>query len=104
MYQEDGGCRYYLGNYGEPVRNDWHEDDDGNWYWHDGAGIMVCNTWKKAADGKWYYLGADGKMKRNSWVLWKEELYRLNEDGSVFEGKLDMETDEDGRLHICKPF
>lgn len=99
-YQEDGGWRYYLGNTGEPVRNDWHEDDDGNWYWHDGSGIMVCDTWKKAADGKWYYLGADGKMKRNSWVIWKEELYRLNEDGSVFSGKLDIETNEEGGFRI----
>src|SRR5699024_12108999 len=27
-YQEEGGWRYYLGNTGEPVRNDWHRSEE----------------------------------------------------------------------------
>ena len=60
-HQEDGGWRFYLGNTGEPVRNNWYKDGE-DWYWFDGAGMMVYDTWKTGKDGRWYYLGTDGKM------------------------------------------
>ncbi len=40
---EDGGRRYYNGDTGRCVCNDWREVD-GRWYWFDGFGRMVCNT------------------------------------------------------------
>ena len=96
-HQEDGGWRFYLGDTGEPVRNNWYKDGD-NWYWFDGAGMMVSNTWKTDSTGKWYYLGEDGKMLTDTWVVWKNELYRLNEDGSMFEGQMVLQTDGKGAL------
>ena len=81
-YHEDGGWRFYLGNTGEPVRNNWYKDGD-NWYWFDGAGMMVYDTWKTGADDRWYYLGTDGKMLRDTWLLLGQELFRLNPDGGI---------------------
>ncbi len=97
-YQENGGWRFYLGDTGEPVRNAWYKDGE-DWYWFDGAGMMVRETWKTGSDGKWYYLGRCGKMLKNTWVVWKNELYRLNEDGSMFEGEIHLQTDSKGALH-----
>lgn len=59
---EDGGWRYYLGDTGLCVRNNWYKDGQ-DWYWFDGAGMMVRNTWYKYKDA-WYYLGDDGAMCR----------------------------------------
>ncbi len=95
--EEDGGWRFYLGNTGEPVRNDWYLDGE-DWYWFNGAGMMVHDTWKTDSEGKWYYLNSNGAMARNQWVVWKEELYRLTEDGSMFEGSVCLQTDEKGAL------
>jgi N-acetylmuramoyl-L-alanine amidase len=39
-------------------------------------------------------------MAKNQWIIWKEELYRVTEDGSMFEGKMSLSTDEKGALHI----
>ncbi|NBH71686.1 hypothetical protein D3Z51_06540 [Clostridiaceae bacterium] len=95
--EEDGGWRFYLGNTGEPVRNDWYLDGE-DWYWFDGAGMMVTDNWKAGSDGKWYFLGSDGAMVKSQWVVWKEELYRLTGDGSLFEGAVCLWTDEKGAL------
>lgn len=95
--EEDGGWRFYLGNTGEPVRNDWYKDGD-SWYWFDGAGLMVYDTWKTGSDGKWYYLKADGIMAREQWIVWKQELYRVMKDGTLFEGTMELRTDERGAL------
>ena len=97
--EENGGWRFYLGNTGNYVANDWYKDGE-NWYWFDGAGMMVSNTWKTGSDGKWYYLKPDGAMARNSWVVWKDDLYRVNADGSMFEGKICLETDDEGAMCI----
>lgn len=96
-YEEDGGWRFYLGDTGDPVRNNWYQDGD-DWYWFDGAALMVHDTWKTDSKGVWYYLGSDGAMERDTWVIWKQELYRLNPDGSLFEGALELVTDEKGAL------
>ncbi|EXG85151.1 negative regulator of beta-lactamase expression [Clostridium sp. ASBs410] len=97
--EEEGGWRLYLGNTGNYVTNDWYKDGE-NWYWFDGAGFMVKDTWKTGSDGKWYYLNNNGSMAKNQWIIWKEELYRVTEDGSMFEGKMNLSTDEKGALHI----
>ena len=62
--------------------------------------MMVSDTWKTGKDGRWYYLGPDGKMMKNTWVIWKNELYRLKEDGSMFEGTMTLKTDDRGALVI----
>ncbi|MDR2025589.1 MAG: hypothetical protein LBQ71_20625 [Hungatella sp.] len=56
--QEDGGWRYYLGNTGQPVRNDWVYAD-GKWY---GFAVKVTNTWYQHK-GDCYYPGADEAME-----------------------------------------
>ncbi len=98
-YQEEGGWRYYLGNTGNPVKNDWHKSGR-DWYWFDGAGFMIHNDWKTGSDGKWYYLKENGAMAKDEWAIWKGELYRLTEDGSLFEGGLCLNTDEKGALVV----
>lgn len=62
--------------------------------------MMVSKTWKTGADGRWYYLGSDGKMLKDSWLLLGNELYRLNEDGSTFEGRLALNTNKRGALVV----
>lgn len=94
--KEDGGWRYYQGDTGQPIRNAWHKDKDGEWYWHNEAGFMVCETWKTGADGTWYYLGPDGRMQKDTWVLDQGRLYRLNKDGSMFQGEVYLKTDYTG--------
>lgn len=100
--EEDGGWRFYLGNTGEPVRNAWYQDG-ADWYWFDGAGMMIHDNWKTGSDGTWYYLTPGGAMAKNQWVVWKNELYRVTEDGSMFEGQLCLKTDEKGAFQPWNP-
>ena len=97
-HQEEGGRRFYLGDTGEPVRNAWYKDGE-DWYWFDGAGMMVRNTWKTDSKGLWYYLGSSGAMLKDTWIVWKGELYRVKEDGSMFLGSLNLKTDDKGAFH-----
>ena len=62
--------------------------------------MKVCNAWKAGKDGKWYYLGPDGKMLRDTWLLLGQELYRLDPDGSMFQGTDDF---ADGWQRGIKP-
>lgn len=96
-YQEDGGWRFYLGNTREPVRNNWYQDGE-DWYWFDGAGMMVHDTWKTDSKGYWYYLGSSGAMAKDEWIIWKGELYRVGQDGKMFEGEMHLKTDGRGAL------
>lgn len=96
-YQEEGGWRFYLGDTGLYVANDWYKDGE-DWYWFDGAGMMVHDNWKTGSDGRWYYLTNSGAMARDQWIIWKEELYRATGDGSMFEGEMYLKTDEKGAL------
>ena len=98
-WQRDGTrWQYRLEDSKETVKSSWQKDGS-DWYWFDGAGMMVRETWKTGSDGKWYYLGRCGKMLKNTWVVWKNELYRINEDGSMFEGEIHLQTDSKGALH-----
>ena len=96
--EEDGGWRYYLGNTGEPVRNDWHQDPDGSWYWFDGAGMMVTNAWRQDQAGKWYYLGSDGRMVTDCVLGIDTEAYAFDDTGVMRTGKLTLHTNERGAL------
>ncbi|RFZ79476.1 N-acetylmuramoyl-L-alanine amidase [Lacrimispora amygdalina] len=97
--EDENGWRFYLGNTGDYVKNNWYQDGE-TWYWFDEAGYMVKDTWKTGSDGKWYYLDIDGKMAKDQWVIWKNELYRLTSDGSMYEGELRLNTDKNGALQI----
>lgn len=93
--QEDNGWRFYLGDTGLPVRNDWLQDQD-KWYWFNGAGIMVANTWYQYKGG-WYYLGSDGAMVKGlqaSGGKW----YYLDEDGKMATEPVTLTPDQDGAL------
>jgi hypothetical protein len=93
--QEDGGWRYYNGDTGLPVRNDWLYDQD-KWYWFNAAGIMVTSTWY-LYKGDWYYLGADGAMVKGlqaSGGKW----YYLGQDGKMATEPVTLTPEQDGAL------
>lgn len=98
--EEDGGWRFYLGDTGNYVTNDWYQDGK-DWYWFNGAGMMVSSTWKTGVDGAWYFLMENGAMAKESWIIWKDELYRVDEDGSMVEGELRLATDDRGAFKIA---
>lgn len=93
--QEYNGWRFYLGDTGQPIRNDWLQDQD-KWYWFDGAGMMVTSTWYQYK-GEWYYLGADGAMVKGlqaSGGKW----YYLDQDGKMATDPVTLTPDHDGVL------
>ena len=59
---ENSGERFYLGDSGQYVTNDWYKDGD-KWYWFDGNGHMVADVWYQYK-GSWYYLSQDGSMAK----------------------------------------
>lgn len=94
--EEDGGRRFYNGDTGLCVRNDWVQVD-GKWYWFDGAGMMVTNTWYKY-NGAWYYLGPDGVMCKTQLVENSGKIYAVDADGKMVTGKILLSTLSDGVL------
>ncbi|SET80256.1 N-acetyl-anhydromuramyl-L-alanine amidase AmpD [Lacrimispora sphenoides] len=92
---EDNGWRFYLGDTGLPIRNDWLQDQD-KWYWFDGAGMMATSTWYQYKGG-WYYLGSDGAMVKGlqaSGGKW----YYLDEDGKMAIEPVTLTPDQNGAL------
>ena len=92
---EDGGERFYLGNSGKYVKNDWYQYED-RWYWFDGAGHMVTDTWYQY-NGDWYYLGQDGAMVKgllNDNGKW----YYLDGDGRMTTEPVTLTPDKNGAL------
>ena len=81
-YQENGGWRFYLGDTGNYVKNDWYLDDSGRWAWFDGAGMAIYDTWYKDR-GLWYYFGSDCYMISSQWLDYNGEQYYLTADGSM---------------------
>ena len=98
--QEAGIWRYYHGDTGEPVRNDWHRDPDGRWYWFDGSGVMVANAWKQDRVGKWYYLGSDGAMVTGRLMQIGDEVFAFGQDGAMLRGEIRCRCNERGALTI----
>lgn len=93
--QEAGGWRYYNGDTGQYVRNDWVHDGQ-DWYWFDGAGIMVCNTWYRYKDA-WYYLGDDGAMCTGQ-VTVDGKWYIMDNAGRMIMEPVTLTPDQDGAL------
>lgn len=94
-HQEDSGWRYYNGDTGRAVRNDWVQDQD-KWYWFDGAGLMVTNVWYKYK-GDWYYLGHDGAMVKGLQAV-DGQWYYLDQDGKMSTQPVTLTPDQDGAL------
>lgn len=93
--QEDNGWRFYLGDTGLPVRNDWVMDQD-KWYWFNGAGIMITNTWYQYKLD-WYYLGADGAMVKGLQAS-GSKWYYLDKDGKMATDLVILTPGQDGAL------
>lgn len=94
--EEDGGWRFYNGDTGECVRNDWVQSQD-KWYWFNGAGMMVTNTWYKY-NQDWYYLGPDGAMCRSQLVVSSGKIYAVDSQGKMVTGEIRLSTLLDGSL------
>ncbi len=96
--QEDGGWRFYNGDNGEYVRNNWHHDIEKDlWYWFDGAGMMVTNTWYQYKGG-WYYLNADGVMLKGTLIAESEKVYCLDSEGKMVVEPVMLTPGQDGAL------
>lgn len=94
-YQEDGGWRFYLGNTGHYITNNWYEDA-GKWYWFRGDGLMVHDTWYMYK-GAWYYLGSDGAMVKGQQTI-AGKWYVMDEDGKMLTDPVTLVPDQDGAL------
>ena len=94
--KEDGGWRYYNGDTGLPVRNDWVQDQD-KWYWFNAAGIMVTNTWYQY-NKVWYYLGPDGAMCQSQLVENSGKIYAVDFDGKMITEPVMLTPDQNGAL------
>lgn len=95
--EEDGGWRFYNGDTGLPVRNDWYHDVEKDlWYWFDGAGIMITNKWYQYKGG-WYYLGADGVMVKGLQDI-SGRWYYLDQDGKMVMQPVTFTPGPDGAL------
>lgn len=92
---EDGVRRYYNGDTGQCVRNDWREVD-GKWYWFDGYGRMVTDAWYQYK-GSWYYLGTDGAMVKGLQAV-DGKWYCLDQDGRMATEPVTLTPDSDGAL------
>ena len=96
--EEDGGWRFYNGDSGECIRNDWYHDKEKDlWYWFDGAGMMITNTWYKY-NGEWYYLEPDGAMCKSQLVLNSGKIYAVDAGGKMITGEILVSTLSDGAL------
>lgn len=96
-HDEDGGLRFYNGDTGDCIRNDWREVD-GKWYWFDGAGQMVTDVWYQYK-GSWYYLGSDGAMTRGLQEV-DGKWYYLCQDGKMETEPVILTPDQDGALQF----
>lgn len=94
--QEGDNWKYYNGDTGLPVCNDWVQVD-GKWYWFDGAGNMIKNTWYQHK-GAWYYLGPDGAMCTSQLVENSGKIYAVDADGKMVTGEIVLTTLSDGAL------
>lgn len=93
--KEDGGWRFYLGDNGRYVKNDWYKDGN-TWYWFRGDGLMVTSTWYQYHGG-WYYLGSDGAMLTGQQTI-DGKWYVLDADGKMLTEPVTLTPDNDGAL------
>ena len=92
---ENGGERFYLGDSGQYVANNWYKDGD-KWYWFDGNGHMVADVWYQYK-GSWYYLSQDGSMAKGLQAV-DGKWYYLDQDGRMATDPVLLVPDKDGAL------
>lgn len=80
-YNEDG-WKFYLGDTGECVRNNWYSDSTGRWAWFDATGKAISNNWYEC-EGNWFWFGPDCYMYSSQWITYKGNQYYLTSDGSM---------------------
>ena len=80
-YKENDGWRFYLGDTGNYVKNDWYLDSVG-YAWFDGNGMAIHDTWYQYKD-QWYYFGSDCYMVSAQWIEYEGNQYYLTVDGSM---------------------
>lgn len=96
--EEDGGWRFYNGDTGECVRNNWrHDKEKDQWYWFDGNGMMITNKWYKY-NGDWFFLGADGVMCKSQLVADNGKIYAVNKNGEMVTEPVKLTPGDDGAL------
>lgn len=93
--EEQGGWRFYLGNTGTFIANNWYEYKE-KWYWFDGDGKMVTNVWYLYKES-WYYLGPDGAMIKGL-VDVSGKWYYLDDNGEMATDPITLTPDQNGAL------
>lgn len=76
---ENNGWRYYLGNTGNYIKNDWYCDGS-RWAWFNGDGMAVHDTWY-LYKGCWYYFDSSCYMAEEQWISYKGHDYYMQYDG-----------------------
>lgn len=93
--EENGGWRFYLGDTGDYVKNDWYKDGE-NWYWFDGAGMMITDNWYEYK-GHLYYFGSNGAMVTGLQAA-KGKWYYFNSEGHMVTTPVTFVPDSSGAL------
>lgn len=98
--QENGIWKFYLGNTGTCIRNDWYHDvANDKWYWFDASGAMITNQWYQYKD-RWYYLGSDGAMVKGEQTINGEWFY-FYESGEMCEHSVILTAADNGALKFA---
>lgn len=80
---ETEGEKYYIGEDGAKLKNDWHEiDNDGNFAYFGAMGQMIKNQCKEI-DGKYYLFDIDGKLETNGLKKMGDDEYFASKDGHL---------------------
>ena len=93
--QEDDGWRYYNGDTGQPVSNDWVKDQ-GKWYWFNAAGIMVTNSWYHYNEAC-IALDLTG-LCQSQFVANSGQIYAVDNDGKMITEPVTFTPNQDGTL------
>lgn len=70
--------KFYLGDTGNCIKNDWYWDGIG-WCFFNGAGNAVHNDWYLYKN-QWYYFGSDCYALKSSWLTYKGNDYYFDSD------------------------
>ncbi len=84
---------FFLGDNGFAIQGDWYQHNY-NWYYFDINCAMLTNQWLEY-EGKWYYFCNSGEMVTNAYVKSKSKndvYYFINKDG-IWEGKEEINPD-----------
>lgn len=96
--EEDGGWRFYNGDTGKCIKNDWHHDLEKDlWYWFDGNGMMITNKWYKYNDN-WYFMDKNGVMCKSQLVVDSDKVYAVDKEGKMITEPITLTPGDNGAL------